>query len=192
MSGIKARPATPEDAPYLVDVVLMAGEGLPEIVWAELAQPGEALRDVGLRRAGRGEGSFSYLNATLFERDGQVLGGMVGVRLPDRPVEIGADFPAAFVPLQELENLVCGTWYVNILGVYDEFRGQGVGSRMLEHAAEIAAQMGAAGLSIIVFSANPGAERLYRRAGFNEVARRTMSIPGWRHDGCEAILLARD
>ena len=191
MQSLNNRPATPEDVDHLVDFVLMAGEGLPERAWAEMAEPGETLREVGRRRAGRDEGGFSWRNATLFVRGSQVLGGLIGYRLPDEPVEIGPDFPAEFVPLQELENLACGSWYINILGVYEAARGQGIGQAMLLRAEEIAVEAGASGLSLIVLSDNPDAERLYRRVGFEEVARRRMGVPGWQHDGCEAILLVK-
>ncbi len=191
MPNLTFRPASVVDLDHLVEFVLMAGEGLPDLAWAEMAEPGESLRDVGLRRAGRDEGAFSWKNATIFERNGTVLGGMVGFRLPDEPVVISDDFPKAFRPLQELENLACGSWYVNILGVYDTARGQGVGSAMLGHADAIAAQIGARGTSIIVFSDNEGAERLYRRSGYEEVARRKMDYPEWKHHGCDAILLVK-
>ena len=189
MSRLEHRAAGPGDAGYLVDFVMMAGEGLPDLAWADMAEPGESLRDVGLRRAARDEGSFSWVNGTLFEQDGAVAGGLVGFRLPDQPVEIDADFPSAFRPLQELENMVCSSWYVNILGVYPDLRGRGIGGEMLAHAEEVARETGARGTSIIAFSANPGAVRLYRRTGYEEVARRKMTYPGWRHDGCDAVLL---
>ena len=191
MSKLEHRAARPEDAAYLVDFVIMAGEGLPDLAWAEMAEPGESLRDVGLRRAARDAGSFSWVNATLFEQDGQVAGGLVGFPLPEEPVEIDADFPAAFRPLQELENMVCSSWYINILGVYPHLRGQGIGGEMLAFAEGIAADTGAQGTSIIAFSANPGAVRLYRRSGYDEVARRKMTYPGWRHDSCDAVLLVK-
>ena len=188
---LTSRAATRADAPHLVDFVLMAGEGLPDLAWSDMAEPGETLRDVGLRRAARDAGSFSWVNATLFEKDGQVAAGMVGSSLPDEPVDMDADYPAAFRPLQELENLACGSWYINILGVHEALRGQGIGSAMLTRAEEIAAETGANGTSIIAFSANPGAVRLYRRSGYEEAARRRMSYPRWQHDGCDAILLVK-
>ena len=187
MPDVIIRPGRPE----LVEIVLMAGEGLPEIVWSEMAAPGEAMRDVGLRRAGGDTGSFSYRNAVLYEQDGQVLGGLVGYLLPPEPVVIGPEFPAPFVPLQELENLAPGHWYVNILGTYPGFRGRGIGKSLLDHAQQIAIEQGAQGMAIIVFSDNSGAERLYRRTGYEERARRKMHIPGWAHDGCDAILLIK-
>ena len=44
-----------------------------------------------------------------------------------------------FVPLQELENLAPGTWYVNVLAAYPEHRGKGYGRALLGIAERIAA-----------------------------------------------------
>lgn len=63
------RAAVPDDAPGLVDFVLMAGEGLPELAWADMAGPGEDIRAAGLRRAQRDEGATRlYLRAGYTER----------------------------------------------------------------------------------------------------------------------------
>ncbi|WP_172300458.1 GNAT family N-acetyltransferase [Pseudoruegeria sp. HB172150] len=191
MKDLSFRPALPGDAEALVDIVMMAGEGLPDMAWAGMAEPGQTARDVGLQRAARESGSFSYRNALLAERGGRVLGGMVGYALPEEAVEIGPDFPPEFVPLQELENLAPKTWYLNILGVYPDLRGQGIGGAFLERAGEMAREDGLDGVSIIAFAANEGAVRLYRRSGFDEKARRPMSVPGWEFDGTDAILLIR-
>ena len=192
MGVISNRAAQPGDGPHLLEFMIMAGEGLPELSWAEMAEPGETIYDVGLRRATRDEGSFSWRNATIFEADGRVVGGMVGYQLDDAPAEIGPEFSPEFVPLQELENIAPGSWYVNILGVYEDARGKGVGTAMLAHAQKLARQGGAHGTSIIAFSSNPGAMRLYLREGYVETARRPMAIPGWAHDGCDAVLLLKD
>ena len=69
------RPATPNDAPALVEIIEMASEGLVTHVWQGMAEPGESPRDVGLRRAQRGEGAFSHVNTTLATLAGQVQGG---------------------------------------------------------------------------------------------------------------------
>ena len=69
-----------------------------------------------------------------------------------------------FVPLQELENLAPGTWYVNVLAAYPDQRGQGLGTELLAVAGKLAAEAGSRGLSIIVSDANTGARRLYERS----------------------------
>ena len=79
---------------------------------------------------------------------------------------IGADMPAMFVPLQELENLAPGSWYVNVLAVQPQFRGRGLGTQLLDLADAIAAAHRSRGLSVIVADANTGARRLYERCGY--------------------------
>ena len=44
------RPATPEDAPALTELVVIAGEGLPLFAWQAMAEAGEDPWDVGRRR----------------------------------------------------------------------------------------------------------------------------------------------
>lgn len=188
---VSHRPATPGDAGCLVDIAEMAGGGLAEISWADFAEPGESLREVGLRRARRDEGGFSWRNATLFEIGGLVVGGLIGFPAPAAPVPAHDDMPPVYRPFHELENLACGSWYINMLGVYPDARSRGVGGIMLAHAETVAREGGFSGTSVIVASVNEGAERLYRRSGYAEIGRRTVALQGWRHDGCEAILLAK-
>ena len=145
------RRATPEDAGALAELINFAGEGLPLYLWAKMAEAGETPWDVGRRRAARQEGSFSYRNAIVVEAGGKVVASLIGYPLPDRPEPIDYDtLPALFVPMQELENLAPGTWYVNVLATYPEHRGQGLGAGLLHLAEQIAAAAGKSGLSIIV------------------------------------------
>lgn len=185
------RRATLEDAPLLVELVNYAGEGLPLYLWSKLAAPGESAWDVGLRRAAREEGSFSYRNATLIEHDGQVAGGLIGYEIPDSPEPIGDDMPAMFMPLQELENLAPGTWYINVLAVRPDFRRRGLGTRLLARADETARTLGKRGLSVIVSDANDGARRLYERCGYAMRATRPMVKDEWQNDGQAWVLLTK-
>lgn len=123
------RRATIDDAPTLAELVNHAGEGLPLYLWGKMAAPGETAWDVGRRRAARQEGSFSYRNAMIVEQDSQCAGCLIGYEIPDDPAPIADDMPAMFVPLQELENLAPGTWYVNVLAVLLRFRRQGLGTK---------------------------------------------------------------
>jgi ribosomal protein S18 acetylase RimI-like enzyme len=95
------------------------------------------------------------------------------------------------VPLQELENLAPGTWYVNVLAVRPQFRGLGLGTRLLAHADEAGRALGKRGMSVIVSDANPGARRLYERCGYRETAARAMVKEGWLNDGRHWVLLAK-
>lgn len=186
------RRATPADAAEMADFVNMAGEGMPLYLWAKMAEPGEDPWEVGRRRAQRGGGGFSYRNAIMLDEAGRSVAGLIGYPLPDKPEPIDyAAMPKMFVGLQELENLAPGTWYVNVLATYPEHRGKSYGTRLLELAEEIAADMGSKGMSIIVADANFGARRLYERAGYREVDKRAMVKEAWENPGENWVLLTK-
>ena len=100
--------------------------------------------------------------------------------------------PAMFVPLQELEDLVPGTWYVNVLATYPEHRGKGYGAGLLSVARQLAIDTRRTGLSIIVSDANAGARRLYARCGYRELASRPMVKESWKNRGENWVLLKQD
>ena len=174
---MQLRPATPDDARALADLINLAGEGLPLHLWAGLAEPGETAWDVGRRRAKRDTGGFSWRNATVVEEAGTVVACLLGYPLPEEPGPLDlAATPPMFVPLEELERLAPGTWYINVLATYPDWRGTGLGTRLIAHAQELA---GHGGTSLIVADTNQGARRLYERTGHVERARRAAVKEGW-------------
>lgn len=187
----KFRPATKADAAILAELVNHAGEGLPLYLWARLAAPGETAWDVGVRRAARDDGSFSWRNATMIERDGRAAGALIGYAIPDAPEPVPDDMPAMFRPLQELENLAPGTWYVNVLAVLPAFRGQGLGTALLGLADETGSRAGLSGMSVIVSDDNAGARRLYERCGYRATATRPMAKEDWVNAGTAWVLLTK-
>ena len=76
---------------------------------------------------------------TVAESDGAIAGALTG-RLIPLPYERGdsADLPDVYAPLLELEA-VAGLWYLNVVAVYPEFRGQGLGSALLSKAKRLRA-----------------------------------------------------
>ncbi|MDX2264908.1 MAG: GNAT family N-acetyltransferase [Hyphomicrobiales bacterium] len=185
------RRAALEDAPALADLVNFAGEGMPLYLWGKMAEPGESAWDVGRRRAARDEGSFSWRNAYVADAGGRAVACLIGYHIADPPEPIPADMPAMFRPLQELENAAPGTWYVNVLAVYPEHRGRGLGGKLLGLADQLAAAEGKRGLSVIVADENLGARRLYGRCGYVESGRRPMVKDGWENPSREWVLLTK-
>lgn len=185
------RPATPADAAVLAELVNHAGEGLPLYLWDRMKELGETAWDVGLRRAAREEGAFSYRNAVMIEHDGKAAGALIGYGITEAPEPVPADIPPMFRPLQELENLAPGTWYVNVLAVLPAFRNLGLGGRLLALAEEIGRAAGSRGMSIIVSDANAGARRLYERRGYRVVAERPMVKEDWQNSGENWVLLVK-
>jgi ribosomal protein S18 acetylase RimI-like enzyme len=179
------RPARKDDARALAELIDIAGEGFGTYLWSQAVGPGESALDVGMRRAQRDEGGFSYRNATVAEIDGNIAGLLLGYRLAD-PYDTGdlERLPALVRPLVELESVAPASWYVNALAAFPEFRNKGLGTRLLAEAETIARKAKALSLSIIVAEANEGAKRLYLRSGYAETARRRLvPFPGLPHGG---------
>jgi ribosomal protein S18 acetylase RimI-like enzyme len=179
------RPAAKADASALAVLVDIAGEGLPAYLWSTLKAPGQSILEVGRERAAREEGGFSYRNAVVAEVGGEVAACLVGYRLDD-PYDLGnlAGIPELVRPLVLLEAKARGSWYVNVLATFPEFRRQGIGLELLGIAEQKARAAGAGAMSVIVAGENEPAARLYARAGYRAVAREPIfAFPGCRHGG---------
>jgi ribosomal protein S18 acetylase RimI-like enzyme len=180
------RDATTDDVEHLAFLINLAGEGLPAHLWRGMAEPQEDPLSVGASRAAREEGSFSYRNAKIFEIDGSVAGMLLSYSLADPyDKEMINDCPAVVRPLLELESEVPGSWYVNAIATYEQFRGRGVASALMSACEELARAASASMLSLIVSSDNRVAQAFYLKLGYEEIGSRPMVAftggPGDRH-----------
>ncbi len=126
------------------------------------------------------------------EENNDVIACLIGYPLEDEPVPVDYEnMPAMFVPLQQLEDEVPGTWYVNVLATYPAFRGRGYGAELLAIAEQMAHDSNIKGMSVIVSDANTGARRLYEKCGYREQATRPMVKNDWQNDGSNWVLLTK-
>ena len=186
------RPATKADASALAVLVDIAGEGMPAYMWSTLAAPGQSVLEFGRERAARDSGGFSWRNAVVADIGGEIAACLVGYRLDD-PYELGglADTPEIVRPLVKLEAKAPGSWYVNVLATFPEFRRAGMGAKLLDIAESKGRSSAAPSLSVIVGSWNEGAARLYRRAFYAPVASEpAIPFPGCPHKG-EWVLMVK-
>lgn len=187
------RTASAEDAEALVDLILMAGDGLPEYLWQLMAEPGEDLRSVGRRRARRDEGGFSWRNALVAETpEKHVIAGLLGYPLPDVPEPVELDsLPAPVRPLVALEQRVPGSWYINVVATRPEWRRQGLAQRLMKEAERQAHATGRQALSLIVSSDRHAARALYEAQGFSIVATLPKHADGPVLGGADWVLYAK-
>ena len=179
------RPAAKADASALAVLVDIAGEGLPAHLWNTLKAPGQSILEVGRERAARETGGFSYRNAIIAEVDGEIAACLVGYRLDD-PYDLGdlEQAPPVVRPLVLLEAKARGSWYVNVLATFPEFRRCGIGIELLGIAEGKAREEGAHALSVIVAAENERAARLYAAAGYEALATEPIfAFPGCPHGG---------
>lgn len=187
------RRATSDDVPELPELVNIAGHGLPLYLWGKLAGPGESPWDVAINRAKRGKGGFAFDNTVVREEGGKIAACMIAYRLSNAPtVYSHDDVPAVVAPLYELENVVPGTWYINVLASFPEYRGRGYGAELLQLSELMARDAQCKGLSLIVSDENTAARRLYERHGYTERATLPIVKEGWEHAGENWVLLVKD
>jgi ribosomal protein S18 acetylase RimI-like enzyme len=165
------RRATRRDALALAELTDYAGHGIPGYLWSRSAEKGQPPIEVGIERVLREEANFSYRNAVVAEVDGRVAAALLAYRLPEHSYVNLDELPDLLRPLEELEQKVPGTFYINILAAYPEYRGQGLGTTLLEAARALASEAGCNELSLEVFEQNEDAVRLYERHGYREIAR---------------------
>lgn len=160
------RRATAGDAERLARLIDIAGEGIPTWLWSRACQDGQTPLDVGAERARRTTGGFSFKNALVTERHGEVAGMVLSYPIDAAPGDDPDELPAPIAPFVDLEKHSVGTWYINALAMRPGFRGHGLGSSLLRSAEELATGAGYPAMSIQVYGQNTGAVRLYERLGY--------------------------
>jgi ribosomal protein S18 acetylase RimI-like enzyme len=170
----------------------IAGEGIPTYLWSLSAKEGQQPLDVGAERAIREDKNFSYRNAVVAEQNGEVVAMVLAYRLPEAEEAVNlVELPELLRPLVELELLVPRSFYINALATLPAYRGQGLGSKLLEPANRLALEASCDELSLGVFEQNDGAVRLYERHGYRIAARRpVVPHPCYPYDG-DAVLMTR-
>jgi ribosomal protein S18 acetylase RimI-like enzyme len=188
---VTVRPATLADTSALAVLVDIAADGMAVQMWRTLAAPAQSPVEVGRARARREEGGFSYRNTIVAERDGEIAASLVAYQLDDPYDLTGLDEMPEFVrPLLRLESQAPGSWYVNVLATFPEFRGRGIGAELLEVAESLGRKTGARAMSVIVGSWNEGAMRLYERKGYTPAASERAVLPvDFAHKGDWVLMI---
>jgi ribosomal protein S18 acetylase RimI-like enzyme len=185
------RAASAADADHLARFTNMAADDLALHFWKKSVGPDGDPFALGRERAARETGNFSYRNAWLAEVDGEVAACLLGYPAALEPEPIEPDTPPLFVPLLELENMAPGSWYLNVLATYPQFRGNGLGSALLAKAEAVTRDLGRSTISLIAEDTHSDALRLYRAKGFTEIARRPLVKEDWPVDASEWILFTK-
>lgn len=174
MAEIELRPATEDDVPSLAPLVVMAGDGLFDALY-QGAIPGVPTVKIIERRLHRIGTTKSYENCWVAAHQKKVVGGLNAY-----PIDAEAADPAnpllppdrhyLMEPFKHLD--APGSFYLNTMAVIPEYRGHGVGTKLLSFARSHAQESGLRELSLLVFEQNTRAAALYNRFGFKVVKRR--------------------
>ena len=125
---------------------------------------------------------YSYTRGIVEEIDGKIAGVAFGYTdeeepFIDKPLEVIlekhgiTDKEQLFVDQETFPK----EWYLESISVSEAFRGQGIGSHLLEALPKLAKKTGRNVIGLSVDEQNPNAKRLYERHGFKVVGKRKIS-----------------
>lgn len=182
--GITLRPARPEDAPQAAPLIYAAAPALFRLLFGPTE--GDAVRFFA-RLFALPQNPFSYQQATMAECGGTLAGLAIAApvavrrRLGRRMFWLVPRLRGAWASWRTLPDglaLMRGdipsppdAYYLSILSVRAERRGQGVGTLLLDTVVRQAQNAGCAATVLHVETDNTDALRFYARAGFGETIR---------------------
>ena len=185
------RRARPDDVDAAIPLIYISG---PDAFDYAFARPGRNSAQDFLRYAFvQGSGQFGWRQHWVGEQDGNVVaagtvfGGEVtlGYMLAaTRQIlgYFGLAAPGVIRRGLQLERIICPpprrTLYLAHLGVTPDLRGEGLGSQLIEHFMQIGRSNGLPMAALDVSVANPKAQALYERFGFEVQVERVSTLPG--------------
>jgi GNAT superfamily N-acetyltransferase len=166
------RAALASDSRDIARFICMAGEGLYEFLFDDLIPFVTAPDVLAMGTAGE-EHPISYRNCHVaVARNGGLLVGAVNAF----PADLVGQQSHAFLPADRrqhvrpmLELQDWGSMFVNALAVDDDYRGRGIGTRLLGAVEQHARSAGFDRLSLHVWADNLAARKLYSALGFLEL-----------------------
>lgn len=189
------RPARKSDAAEIALLVNIAVHGGAAVGWARDRQAEGTYEplEVGRLAMLRDDTEFGWQSATMAEADGEVVGMLLGYRKAGQREAVPDDTWPPMRPIEELEALANGRWFISMIGVHKTWRGKGIGSILLDHADAQARATQANGQALIVEDANDGARRLYESRGFAVTTSRPMvPFPGAPQHGKDWLLMVKE
>lgn len=189
--AIEVRNAGPADAGAFADLAAMASGDLAPVLYG--GRGGRMFRGMFLRP----NNLSSYHKAFIAAVDGQPAGMLLGFtwRQQEAQKEATDWLYARYLGLRTLWAILVlagtpswfgkafeGEYYINYLAAYPDYRGLGLGSRLLDRAEETALASGCTALSLDVEFSNEPAISLYRKHGFHVAKEAPFNPlrPRWR------------
>jgi len=189
------RRAAEPDVPDLARLFIMAAGGLIDAAYHGLVPgvPTAKLLEWRFTQAGSVK---SYVYCRVAEEGARVIGMAHAYPidgLADAPSDprLTADRLAIFAPAAPLYAQARGSYYINSVAVYPEYRGSGIGNHLMALATSDARQQGFAEPSLISFEQNIRAVALYRRLGFEIAARSPVVAHPLIHHSGDLLLMTR-
>ena len=189
LDTVKFRPADKRECLKIAELFSIASDGVADYIWTKHSAPEENIIDFGARRYASEDSVFSYRNTTVAEVDSAVAGILVAFPMYESGQDVSEVDPV-LAPYMKLEQY--DSYYICAMALFPEFRGKGIGTRLLEIAEEQAKENNLNQLSLIVFEQNKGAKKLYERHGYYEIKREPVVPHELIHHTGDALLMVKN
>jgi len=181
------RPAKKSECPIIAGLYSISSDGVANYIWTKLSTSGENILDVGTRRYEQEDSVFSYRNCTIVEIDHQIAGMLVAYPMHVDPGYIEEDPVLLHISRLEEDN----SYYICGMALFPEYRGQGIGTRLLKKAEEECAKAALNKLSLVCFEQNTRAMNLYLKNGYWETTRELVVPHPLIHYTGDAVLMVK-
>jgi len=193
--NIKYRAGKIEDCPQLAEFIYIASDDVVEFLYHELI-PGQTPVQILAGNLAADYDYHTFRDAIVAECEQKIIG--MSLSYPSHFHRI-SDGMKSFFPEERLNHIknifvsrVENSFYIDTLCVARDFRGKGVGSKLISLTREKAQHQKINTLSLIVLADNTDAQKLYKNLGFETVSHIEMDshelIP---HDGGAFLMKCR-
>ena len=172
MMEIQYRQGRKEDCPAIADLIRTASGGMIDFLFHGLF-PGMTPVQMVAHNLERDHPPHTFRNAIVAEGEGIVAGMVLSYPSHLHGITEGMK---KFFPPDRLEHVrpyytapVGRSLFLDAIAVKDEYRGKGIGRKLLLLTQDKARQSGYDALTLIVFAQNRNARQLYERIGFGIV-----------------------
>lgn len=189
ISNLIIRKAKPKDAKIIADLVLLSSGGMVEFLLHDLIPRVSPLQMVEQKYAGE-EMPFTYLCTWIAEINGKIVGILHAHSndyntLPDPDKDELIPYERLhYIVTPMFENPVKNSFYIQSIAVVSEFRGKGIGKKLLDFVKVAAKKERYDNITLHAWSDNQAAIKLYLREGYKII--RHIDIPRapfMPHDG---------
>ncbi len=172
MDTVIFRPACPQDALEIAQLIIIAGGGLFEFLLEDMLKD-NTLENLLAAEVKKETSNLSYLNTQVAELNHQIIGIIKSSDAQEKEV---TQEMKDFVSPEKLDWLkdsfsikIEEGLYINLLAVNNNYRKQGIGTKLINHVKNKAKQQNISLFSLMVWSDNITAIEFYKNQGFKEI-----------------------
>ncbi len=176
MNNVKIRQADSTDGPVLAELTTLASDGMLDALLQGLV-PEATTQQMMTKLFKTDNDTYCWKNATVAEIKGEPAGMVLSYPAKEFKIKddgkLSKERISIMKPFEALSEK--NSFYISAVAVYPDFRGVGIGTKLLNHAGELAKKSGYDSISLHVFEENEEARKLYEKQGFEAKGKTPVS-----------------